>query len=162
VISLAVGALLMLLAAGLLRSAQLVFLDAAREALDPEPRLAAAVLRRDVREAFGVTAGSPIPSSAPLVLSLPGPSSARYAQVGPQLVRVRLDALGDEVSRRTVLSPLAAWHWSEPEPGLIFVTLETVAHVTTRSLLAAGPERLTAATRPVVTEILAARRLGRA
>lgn len=162
VISLAVASLLFLLAAQLLRSAQLVFLDAAREAIDPEPRLAAAALRRDIQEALGFAGGSPAPSAGPLVLYLPGPSSVRYEQIGPQLVRVRLDALGNELSRRTVLAPLASWSWSEPEPGMVFVSLGTVAQVTTRSLLGTGPERLAAAARPVVTELLVARRLGRA
>jgi hypothetical protein len=161
VISLAVAGLLFLLAAQFLRASQLVFLDAAREAIDPEPRLAAAMLRRDVREALGVGGGSPVPSDGPLVLLLPGPSSVRYEQNGPQLVRVRLDATGAEVNRRTVLAPLSAWHWSEPEPGLVFVSLETVVHKTTRSLLAGGPERLAADVRPLTTEMLAARRLGR-
>ena len=161
VISLAVASLLFLLAAQLLRSAQLVFLDAAREALDPEPRLAVAALRRDVQAALAVAGGSPVPSGGPLVLAQPGPSTVRYEQIGPALVRIRLDALGTEVNRRTVLAPLAAWKWSEPEPGLVFVSLGSVAHATTRSLLASGPERLTAAARPVTTELLVARRLGR-
>jgi len=161
VISLLVAGLLFLLAAQLLRSVQLVFLDAAHEAIDPEPRLAVAMIRRDVREALGIDGGSTVPTDEPLVLLLPGPSSVRYEQDGPALLRIRFDVAGEEVSRRTVLMPLAGWRWSEPEPGMVFVTLETVAHSTTRSLLAAGPERLAGDTRLVTTEMLAARRLGR-
>jgi len=161
VISLLVAGLLFLLAAQLLRSVQLVFLDAAREAIDPEPRLAVAMLRRDVREALGIVGASPVPADGPLVLMLPGPSSVRYELDGSALLRIRLDAAGEEVNRRTVLAPIVGWRWSEPEPGMVFVTLQTVAHTTTRSLLAAGPERLAADARLVTTEMLAARRLGR-
>lgn len=158
-ISLAVATLLFLLAAQLLRAAHLVFLDAGREAIDPEPRLAAAMLRRDVRESIGAA-----PAAAPddpLVLYLPGGGSVRYERDGPQLLRIRLDAGGGEVSRRVALAPLAAWSWREPQPGLLEVTLVTVDHPMTRSLQVAHPERLAAAPQPVVTRVLASRRLGR-
>jgi prepilin-type N-terminal cleavage/methylation domain-containing protein len=161
VISLLVAGLLFLLAAQLLRSVAAGLPRRRARGYRPEPRLAVAMLRRDVREALGVGGGSPVPADGPLVLLLPGPSSVRYEQDGSALLRIRLDAAGEQVSRRAVLAPLAGWRWSEPEPGMVFVTLQTVAHSTTRSLLAAGPERLAADARLVTTEMLAARRLGR-
>jgi prepilin-type N-terminal cleavage/methylation domain-containing protein len=162
VLSLAVASLLLVLAAQLLRSAHLVFLDSAREALDPEPRLAAAWIRRDVREALGVAAGAEVDSEPSLLLSMPDSSVVRYERNGPRFVRVRLDAAGNEVNRRALLAPLLAWSWSEPQPGLVAVSLATAEHVPGRSLESSAPERLLGRERRIETDLLVARRLGRA
>lgn len=160
VIGMAIASLLLLLAAQLLHEVSLAFLDTTRESWEPQPRLAAVFLRRDVRAASGVVAGPPFYTTAPLVLGEAVASLVRYEVEGKTLWRVVSDAGGMEIGRRAVLEPIESWRWRQPAAGLVEIEY-VVAENNTRSLLAGGRERLQASTRPRTTHLLVAQRLGR-
>ncbi len=161
VFALAVGILLMLLATQLLRATQLVFLDATRDALDPQPRLGAALLRHDVRAALVVSGGSLLPSTGALDLLEPGASWIRYEREGEALVRIRLAPDGSELGRLVVVRPVGDWWWRETAPGLFEIALGTTENAMDRSLLASGPERLEASGRPIEVHFFVTPRVGR-
>jgi len=161
VFALAVGVLLMLLAAQLLRTTQLVFLDATRDALDPQPRLGAALLRHDVRAALVVSGGSLLPSTGALDLLQPGSNWIRYEREDAALVRLRLASDGTELGRLVVMRPVGGWWWRETVPGLLEISLSATENAMDRSLLASGPERLAASGRPIEVHFFVTPRVGR-
>lgn len=160
VIAMAVASVLLLLAAQLLHQVSLAFLDTTRESWEPQPRLAAVFLRRDVRAAWAVAGGQPFYSASALQLRGAGASEVRYEVQGRSLWRVESDAAGLEYGRRIVLQPVESWRWRQPGAGLVEIEI-VVAENSVRSLLAGGLERLQASSRPRTTHLLVAQRLGR-
>ena len=124
VVSLALGAVALWLAADLLMEAQVGFVTAARQARAEEPRLLAARLRRDFGGAQGVVEPS-LPgawSSSPLTLAFGAPANpsgwARYRWTGDRIERLRLEPPGSETGRLRLLGAVRGWSWRETAPGL--------------------------------------------
>ncbi|MEO8503010.1 MAG: hypothetical protein ABI609_03850 [Acidobacteriota bacterium] len=159
-IGILVAALLLTLAAQLLREVHLIFVDTTRETWEPEPRLAAVFLRRDVHAALGFASGAFGYSSDPLVLYAQDSAQVKYLFADRRIYRVLTDVFGSEISRQVVLQPAESWRWRALSSGLLEIEY-VVAENTSRSLLAANPERLQASLRPRTTHLLIGQRLGR-
>lgn len=127
VVALAVLAVALALAAGLLREAAWTLAGAAREARAPLASLAATTLRRDVRASAGVAPhplavpGSPLWLSDPLVLRGHPDGSVVYALEGDRLVRRVLPPGGGAPRRRDLLRDVTVWGWRLPAAGLVEV-----------------------------------------
>jgi prepilin-type N-terminal cleavage/methylation domain-containing protein len=127
VVALAVLAVALALAAGLLREAAWTLAGAAREARAPLAPLAAATLRRDVRASAGVAPhplaipGSSLWLSDPLVLRGRPEGSVVYALEGDALVRRVLSPDGGAPRERDLLRGVTVWGWRLPAPGLVEV-----------------------------------------
>ena len=127
VVSLALGALFMLLAAQLLRDTQIATLATRRQALDPTPQHVAERLRRDLQRATGtltLRGRSALPwSRGPLVLVLPSGGSVRYEKSADRVTRQLIDSAGVSSGARAVLQGVVSWRWIEIGPRLVEVEI---------------------------------------
>lgn len=122
-VSLALSALFMLLAAQLLRDTQLASLAVRRQALDPTPQHLAQRLRRDVHRATGTArlrgARSALWSRGPLTLRLAGGGSVRYERVGDRIERRLFDHTGTDLGERAYLHGAVSFRWLELSTDLV-------------------------------------------
>ena len=127
VVSLALSALFMLLAAQLLRDTQLATLATRRQALDPAPQHIAERMRRDVQRATGTLAlrgRSGLPwSRGPLVLALPSGGSVRYEKSADSVTRKLVDSAGISSGERPLLQGVVSWRWVDLGSGLVEVEI---------------------------------------
>lgn len=127
VISLALSALFMLLAAQLLRDTQLVTLATRRQALDPTPAHIAQRLRRDVHRSSGTLqllgSSGPLWSSGPMTLMLPGGGSIRYERTGERMSRRLFDGGGGAINERELLRGVVGWRWLQIGSDLVEVEI---------------------------------------
>lgn len=127
VVSLALSALFMLLAAQLLRDTQLASLATRRQALDPTPQHIAQQLRRDVHRSAGTVrllgSSSSLWSRGPLTLRLPDGGSVRYERSADQISRLLLDKTGAAVGERALLRGVVSWRWLQLDSDLVEIEI---------------------------------------
>ena len=127
VVSVALTALFMLLAAQLLRDTQLASLATRRQALDPTPQHIAQLLRRDVHRSTGTLrllgSVSSLWSYGPLTLTFPSGGSVRYDKIGDQMTRRLFDAGGTHAGERKLLQDVVGWRWLQLSSDLVEVEI---------------------------------------
>lgn len=127
VVVLAVTAVALMLAAGMLREAHVLSAAAGRQLDDPLAELAAARLRADVQGSDRVVgAGLPAPlwNETPLELEGYWPDTAlRYRRRGQALERLVVDDSGEVLGRSVWIHRLEAWRWRLLAPRLLEVEI---------------------------------------
>ncbi len=127
VVSLALAALFMLLAAQLLRDTQLATLATRRQALDPAPQQIAERLRRDIRRATGTllprSRSGLLWSRGPLILMLPSGGSVRFEKSADQVTRRLIDSSGISSGERPLMGGVVSWRWTEIGSGLVEIEI---------------------------------------
>lgn len=127
VVSLALGAVFLLLAAQLLRDTSLAALATRRQVLDPTPQHLAQRLRRDIQRSTGTLRlrgrSDPAWSRQPLTLMLPSGARVRYEKNADQVTRRLIDAAGASSGDRALLRGVVSWRWLELSPDLVEIEI---------------------------------------
>ncbi len=123
VVSLALTALFLLLAAQLVRDTQLASLATRRQALDPTPQHLTQTLRNDVHRARRVelTNGfiSTLWSSGALSLIFPEGGGVRYERAAGEIRRTLVAPDGTSSGRRPLMRDVLSWRWLQLTPDLL-------------------------------------------
>lgn len=121
VAALAVLVVTALMVAELADETRILAHEAGRELAAPDPTIALARLRRDLRGAARAH-GAALATGAPLVLEGHPAGRIRYERIGGRLERT-LEEPSGRMTAATVLHGVAGWSWSEAAPGLVEIRL---------------------------------------
>lgn len=142
--------LVMLIAIQMLGESGRLLSSAQVELGEPSMELTRQWLRRDVQGASALGSVAFQMSSGPLELRGHPDGILRYERSGADLVRVILDADGEESGRRTMLRNVSNWSWRTLNASLVEVQIVYVRRERTVLIKAGGS--------PVVREAMTERR----